>query len=96
MFRAWSKPTHVFFSDRCEVKDRDKIDAIQEKLLFCLQYLLNVRHGGPGTLFYKTFDYLTELRNLTEQEHEFTRHFMSQPLVSSKINSFALMREFLT
>jgi len=83
-------------SDRCTVQDREKIETIQEKLIFCLQYLLNVRHGGPGKLFYKTFDFLTELRDLSEKEHEVTKHLMSEPLMSTKINSCALMREFLT
>lgn len=78
------------------IKDRDKIETIREKLVYCLQYLFNVRHGGPGRLFYKTFDLLIDLRELTEQENEFNKHLMNEPLLSNKLNSCALMREFLT
>lgn len=64
--------------------------------MFCLQHLLNVRHGGPGTLFYKIFNLMADLRILEEYENKFTKVMFSEPVVSNKISTqYSLIQEFL-
>ena len=85
------------FSDRCPLNEPDKVTAIQEKMVVCLRHLLNVRHGGPGTLFYKIFSLMTDLRGLANHEAQFAKTLLAEPVVSDRMSShYSLMKEFLT
>ena len=90
--------TNVYmFSDRCPLNEPDKVTAIQEKMVVCLRHLLNVRHGGPGTLFYKIFSLMTDLRGLANHEAQFAKTLLAEPVVSDRMSShYSLMKEFLT
>ncbi|WAR16168.1 VDRA-like protein [Mya arenaria] len=81
--------------DQCELKDRAKVESIQEKLFVCLQHMLNVRHGGTGNLLYKIVDIITELRTLTERDAQFTRGVFNDMNPHFK-EKFSLLREFIT
>lgn len=85
----------TMFSDRCKLEEPHKVDHIQEKLVACLQHLLNIRPGGAGSLFYKIFNLITNLRNFNENETEFTKSLLQEwPMLST--NKYQLLKEFLS
>ncbi|XP_060590434.1 uncharacterized protein LOC132745501 [Ruditapes philippinarum] len=45
----------ILFTDRCKLEHPAVVDALQEKMVMCLQHLINIRPGGSGTLLYKIF-----------------------------------------
>ncbi|XP_060552200.1 retinoic acid receptor alpha-like [Ruditapes philippinarum] len=79
-------------SDRCTLIEAYKVDALQRKLVTCLQYLLNIRSHGPGTLLYNIFSLMTDLRELTEVEAELSKKMLSDWPTVSKDN-FYLLKE---
>ncbi|XP_052763252.1 nuclear receptor ROR-beta-like isoform X2 [Mya arenaria] len=81
--------------DQCELKDRAKVECIQEKLFVCLQHMLNVRHGGTGNLLYKIMDIITEMRILTEGLSQFARGALKDMNPHFK-EKFSLLREFMS
>lgn len=84
-----------FISDRCLLEQPDRVDAIQQKLVTCLQYLLSMRPGGHGSLLYKVFNLITDLRELTEVEVELSKKMLSDwPAISN--DSFQLLKELST
>lgn len=58
---ALLKCVALMFSDRSELQDPDKVEAIQQRLTECLEELL-----GSGQRFAKVMNALVRLRNLTE------------------------------
>lgn len=82
-------------SDRCLLEQPDRVDAIQQKLVTCLQYLLSIRPGGHGSMFYKMFNLITDLRELTEVEAELSKKMLSDwPAISH--DNFHLLKELST
>lgn len=84
------------FPDRCELKEAKKASAIQEKMIYCLQHLLNVRHGGPKNMLYKIFDFMTDVRDLSEFEQTFAQELTQNNLLNRVLKNYALIREMLT
>ncbi|XP_045182448.2 nuclear receptor subfamily 1 group D member 2-like [Mercenaria mercenaria] len=82
-------------SDRCQLIEPDKVDALQQKYVTCLQHLLNIRPRGPGTLLYKIFNFITNVRELTEVEGELSKKLLSEWPTVSKDN-FYLLKELST
>ncbi|KAL4218153.1 hypothetical protein ACF0H5_022889 [Mactra antiquata] len=73
------------FTDRCELTDRAKVENIQEKLLICLQHLLNIRPGGPKSLFCKIITVLTDLRVLSHEESNHAgKLFIRWPMIDKE------------
>lgn len=84
----------ILFTDRCKLEHPAVVDALQEKMVMCLQHLINIRPGGSGTLLYKIFNIITNIRELTENEMEFSRNLLIEwPMLN--VNKYHLVREFL-
>ncbi|XP_045180934.2 nuclear receptor ROR-beta-like [Mercenaria mercenaria] len=82
------------FSDRCSLEEPQKVERIQEKLVACLQHLLSIRPGGPGSRLYRIFNLLTNFRDFSENENEFTRKMLKDwPMLST--NKYELLKEFI-
>ncbi|XP_053382225.1 retinoic acid receptor gamma-like isoform X2 [Mercenaria mercenaria] len=80
--------------DRCKLEEPEKVDTLQEKMVMCLQHLINIRPGGSGTLLYKIFNIITNLRELTDKEMEYAKNLLVEwPMLN--LNSYHLVREFL-
>lgn len=85
----------IVFSDRCKLDDPLKVDAIQEKLVSCLQHLVQLRPGGAGTSLYKIFSVITNLRNNSDKSMNFQKTLLvNWPMFS--VSNYHLLREFLT
>ncbi|XP_013412600.1 retinoic acid receptor beta [Lingula anatina] len=56
----------LFFSDRCDLKEPSKIEAIQLKLVEALQYSLRINHPSRPGLFPNIVNALVNIRALSE------------------------------
>ncbi|KAH3709644.1 hypothetical protein DPMN_069107 [Dreissena polymorpha] len=85
----------VMSPDRCELREPEKVQESQDKLLSCLRHLFNIRPGGTGTRLYKLFDILTYFRSLFERETEFVKTVKVHAPDYLYDDKFALIREFV-
>lgn len=86
----------LFFADHGDLRDQGRVLEMQQQMIFCLRHLLNVRHDGPGTKFYKIISLITDLRSLLDFEVKFVNEVMKRTVVSEAIKNYALVREFLS
>ncbi|KAK3103924.1 hypothetical protein FSP39_022944, partial [Pinctada imbricata] len=57
----------ILFRDRCPLKEPDKVEALQWKLIQCLKYLIKKRHPHSSTRRFTDFiNKLVAMRDLTE------------------------------
>lgn len=71
------------FPDRCPLKEPEKVEAIQWKLLNCLRYLAIKRGLNPTERITKILDRLTALRTLTEESYKINKIKAAWPVMSS-------------
>lgn len=83
------------FSDRGPLSEPKKIDAIQEKLIICLERLLGERASGSRPLLYKIIDIVTDMRGLSEQAKEMEKRMLVDWSFLS-LQNYALIREFMS
>ena len=56
----------TFIVDRCELKNPEKVEEIQWKMLMCLQYVVEKNHNNSERYFSRIMDRLAAVRNLTD------------------------------
>nr|XP_022341462.1 retinoic acid receptor alpha-like [Crassostrea virginica] len=54
------------YTDRCELKNPEKVEEIQWKMLMCLQYVVEKNHNNSERYFSRIMDRLAAVRNLTD------------------------------
>jgi hypothetical protein len=82
------------FSDRCKLKDREKIQILQEKFLDCLNFQLMKSRKDYNRYVYKIFDILLRIRDLTELNFKVNQKFLQE--WGFAIHEFPLWKEMLS
>ncbi|XP_060595892.1 nuclear receptor subfamily 1 group D member 2-like [Ruditapes philippinarum] len=82
------------YTDRCKLKDREKIQILQEKFLDCLNFQLMKSHKDYNRYLYKIFDILLRIRDLTELNFKVNQKFLQE--WGFAIHEFPLWKEMLS
>lgn len=84
----------VVSSDRCPLMEPQKVEAIQKKLVTCLQFFLNLRPDGAD-IFDRICCLLANLREFADKELDFAKTlFVDWRMIS--VNKYQLLKEFVT
>lgn len=81
-------------TDRCQLKEPEKVESLQLELIKCLKYLIKHVHPNEEKRFYRYFDRLIEIRKLTELNKK--QNTMLEKFQMSIIKNYPLMYECIS
>lgn len=84
----------ILFTDRCQLKEPEKVESLQLELIKCLKYLIKHVHPNEEKRFYRYFDRLIEIRKLTELNKK--QNTMLEKFQMSIIKNYPLMYECIS
>lgn len=80
-----------YFTDRCQMVDRESVENVQLHMLRCLQYVCTKNRVSFNRRFAEIMDGLTFARDMTEKFKEIVKTVVCQWVIFEK---FPLLKEF--
>lgn len=84
---------YVFFVDKCELKERNKVESLQWKLIKCLNFLCDTKYPDDKGRFAQYFDRLTELRTISDVD---AQNSVLKKLSESWSKNYPLLMEIIS